>query len=145
MESDADMEEFLHGDDNGDDVVLQRSSLPDLFHSGKRNLVRRFFGKTKLLEPTYESLVVIWLEKSSSSSSSSSSSRKRWAEYLPEFLKFYFDLEESEEEKDKDDEISNQISVRIYNDVPLANVLATLPFHKLVFKPTDAVRLDLIR
>ena len=46
--------------------------------------------------------------------------------------------------KDAEDEMEEQLEIRAFNDVPMANILAVLPKNKLIFRPADAFVFDFV-
>jgi len=97
------------------------------------------------VEPTYESLAVIYLPEKRTEKGSERRARMRRnmiKRMIPKSVRENFDITEEYNDDDADDETA--VEIKIYQNVAMANVLACLPKSKLVFKPSDAVRLDLI-
>jgi len=119
------------------------SDVVDLFSTGgRRRLIKSLFSKSKLVEPTYQELIVIhrpvvpplrpppfykripnFVYNLAEIFNADQKFPKRWEPPPPEI---------------------QQAQMKVYTDVPMANVLACLPKSKLVFRPADALRLDLI-
>jgi hypothetical protein len=109
---------------------------------GRRNVVKRFFSKSQLVEPTYEEVIAIWrplLEKPVSK-----------PKLVPP--KFVYDVAEIFEIDDKLPELPVPepeplpcpLEIRAFDGVPMANTPAVLPKTKLLFRPADAFVFDLV-
>lgn len=125
------------------------SNLVDFFSpQGRREIVRGYFEKAKLVEPTYEEVVVVWrpLPKKRPKVIKEVEPPKALIEVaeifgvddkLPEKLK------KKRKAKKKTDSLPS-IKIRAFTDVPMANLPAVLPKTKLVFRPADAFVFDTI-
>jgi len=127
-----------------DEVLLERVSINNVVdlstRQGRRTLVKRFFAKSKLVEPTFEEVVAIW--------------RPLPDNPKPKFLppKFVYSIAEifevddklPEFEKPPPDVLPAPLEIRSYDDVPMANAPAVLPKTKLLFRPADAFVFDFI-
>jgi len=118
------------------------SSLIDLFSlEGRRDLFRKFFSKSELVEPTYEEVVVVWrpLPKTE---------EKEIAIRPPRFVYDFadmFDIEglpEPPPRPNKEPPRRNHLEMRSFSDVPMANIPGILPKTKLVLRPADAFVFD---
>ena len=124
------------------------SNLVDFFSpQGRREIVRGYFEKAKLVEPTYEEVVVVWrpLPKKRPKVVKEVEPPKALIEVaeifgvddkLPEKLK-------KKRKKKKSDSLPS-LKIRAFTDVPMANLPAVLPKTKLVFRPADAFVFDTI-
>ena len=124
------------------------SNLVDFFSpQGRREIVRGYFEKAKLVEPTYEEVVVVWrpLPKKRPKVIKEVEPPKALIEVaeifgvddkLPEKLK-------KKRKKKKTDNLPS-LKIRAFTDVPMANLPAVLPKTKLVFRPADAFVFDTI-
>jgi len=135
--------------------LLERVSIQntvDFFSkSGRRGLVKNFFKKSTLKEPSYEEVVVIWrpLERERTT-------KKQNVRFtsLPDWLyaiASIFDMDHNLPKRVKNDlsdkevgKTSTPIEIRAFCDVPMANILAVLPKTKLVFRPADAFVFDVV-
>jgi len=126
--------------------LLERISIEncvDFFsRNGRRKLLTNYFKPSTLLEPSYEEVVVIWRP---SKKKMKRVSPPRW---MYEAAKI-FDLEDrlpilkNATSKDSDDE-REELEIKAFNDVPMANILAVLPKNKLIFRPADAFVFDFV-
>ena len=121
--------------------LLERISLEntvDFFSKkGRRKLVTNYFKYSTLLEPSYEEVVVVWRP------SKKKMKRITPPKWMYEAAKI-FDMEDrmpmlkNTTANDAEDEMED-LEIRAFNDVPMANILAILPKNKLIFRPADAV------
>ena len=127
-----------------DEVLIERVSINNVVdlstRQGRRTLVKRFFAKSKLVEPTFEEVVAIWRPLP----------KKSKRKLLPP--KFVYSIAEIFEVEDKlpefeeppPDPLPLPLEIRSYDSVPMANVPAVLPKTKLLFRPADAFVFDFI-
>lgn len=126
--------------------LLERISLEntvDFFSKqGRRKLVTNYFKYSTLLEPNYEEVVVVWRP------SKNKMKRITPPKWMYEAAKI-FDMEDrmpilkNTTSIDAEDEMED-LEIRAFNDVPMANILAVLPKNKLIFRPADAFVLDFV-
>ena len=118
--------------------LLERVSINNLVNVftkyGRRTLLRTLFAKSKLVEPTYEEVVVIWrpLEQ------------KQKKPILPKFVREYADMFDIQGFEPEEQDISSDLEIRNFQRVPMSNIQAVLPKTKLVFRPADALLFDMI-
>ena len=126
--------------------LLERISIEncvDFFSKkGRRKLVTNYFRYSTLLEPSYEEVVVIWRP------TKKKMKRINPPKWMYEAAKI-FDMEDrmpllKNTTKDAEDETEEQLEIRAFNDVPMANILAVLPKNKLIFRPADAFVFDFV-
>ena len=132
---------------NGTVRLLERISIEncvDYFsRKGRRELVTNYVRYSRLVEPSYEEVVVIW--RPSKKKKLKRITTPRW---MYDAAKI-FDMEDrlpkrkNATSKDIDDEM-NDIQIRCFNDVPMANIYAVLPKNKLIFRPADAFVFDFV-
>jgi hypothetical protein len=127
-----------------EDVLLERVSINNVVDlstsQGRRNVVKRFFAKSKLVEPTFEEVVAIWRPLPD----------KPNKKLLPP--KFIYSVAEIFEVEDKlpefeepePDPLPPPLEIRSFDSVPMANAPAVLPKTKLLFRPADAFLFDFI-
>lgn len=147
-------------------TLLERvtiGNLVDVFSKqGRHALVRTLVSDSKLVEPTYEEVVVIWRPKSENlnkTTPADSMRKARPALFQPPKVLYdladMFDLEGLPEKHTEvvEDSVTNgedpvrikqPLEIRTFEQVPMANLLAVLPQTKLVFRPADAFVFDLI-
>jgi hypothetical protein len=116
------------------------SNLVDLFtKEGRREVLRALFSKSKLVEPTYEEIVVIWRPLIK---------EKKKKQAPPKFVSEFadmFDIEGFEQPKPEEIQVpKGKLEIRTFEQVPMSNLPAVLPKTKLVFRPADAFLFDLI-
>jgi hypothetical protein len=126
--------------------LLERISIEncvDFFsRKGRRKLLTNYFKSSTLLEPSYEELVVIWRP------SKKKMKRINPPRWMYEAAKI-FDLEDQlpslrmQPQKILGDE-REELEIKAFNDVPMANILAVLPKNKLIFRPADAFVFDFV-
>jgi hypothetical protein len=120
------------------------SNLIDVFSKdGRRKLLKTIFSKSELVEPTYEEVVIVWRPLREKAE------RKRKPTFVPpKFVYEFADLFDIEGLPDiplpKPAPSPQQLEIRAFSGVPMANILAILPKTKLVFRPADAFVFDLI-
>ena len=135
--------------------LLERVSIQNTvnFFSevGRRDLIKNYFKRSTLKEPSYEEVVVIWRPQNPTKSMKTLLSQFAT---LPKW--FYdtakiFDLDHKLPKQETDrpateekEEIPVPLEIKAFNDVPMANILAVLPKTKLVFRPADAFVLDMV-
>ncbi|CAJ1949422.1 unnamed protein product [Cylindrotheca closterium] len=122
--------------------LLERVSISNLVNIftkyGRRTLISTIFGKSELVEPTFEEVVVVWkpLPKET----------KRF--YPPKFvsdLADIFDIEGFEQPpKRKNQSFTSSLKIRNFQGVPMSNIQGVFPKTKLVFRPADALLFDTI-
>ncbi len=127
--------------------LLERISLEntvDFFSKqGRRKLVANYFKYSTLLEPNYEEVVVVWRP------SKKKMKRITPPKWMYEAAKI-FDMEDrmpilknTTTSNDAEDQVED-LEIRAFNDVPMANILAVLPKNKLIFRPADAFVFDFV-
>jgi hypothetical protein len=140
--------------------LLQRvsiSSVVDVFSKGgRRSLLKSLFAKSKLVEPTYDEVVVVWRPQPPTDAAALPALVRPPALRPPKFvydLADMFDIGGLPERKtntiqdgDKSKRLAKRrsLEIRSFSAVPMANVLAVLPQTKLVFRPADAFVFDSI-
>lgn len=127
-----------------EDILLERISINNVVDlstsQGRRNVVKRFFAKSKLVEPTFEEVVAIWRPLP----------EKPKRKVLPP--KFVYSVAEIFEWEDKlpefqepdPDPLPPPLEIRSFDRVPMANAFAVLPKTKLLFRPADAFVFDFV-
>jgi hypothetical protein len=115
------------------------SNLVDLFtKSGRRELFKALVGKSDLVEPTYEEVVVIWRPIIKQPKKISP------PKLLIEFADM-FDIEGFDRPGEGEKEVpQGKLEIRLFEQVPMSNLPAVLPKTKLVFRPADAFLFDMI-
>ena len=125
--------------------LLERVTMSDLVDPYKRDRRRgflsSFFSKSELIEPTYKEVVVIWRQKGNE--------RLRRPVWTPPRLMYeladMFDIEGLPDPAyPKISQEKAPLQIRMFDDVPMANIPAVMPKTKLVFRPADAFVFDLI-
>ena len=145
---------FLYTPDSSDDnptntksdFVIPRVSISDVVDlfspGGRRRLVAALFSKSKLVEPTYQELIVI--HRPVVPPPSPPPFFKRIPNFIYNLAEiFNIDQKLPARWESPPPEIQ-QAQMKVFTDVPCSNVLACLPKSKLVLRPADALRLDLI-
>jgi len=121
------------------------SNLVDFFSPiGRQEVLKGFFQKAKLVEPTYEEVVVVWrpLPKKTKKPIAPPKALIEVAEI--------FGVEDKLPKKMKRRKAKREMTalpplkIRAFTDVPMANLPAVLPKTKLVFRPADAFVFDTI-
>lgn len=116
------------------------SSLVDFFSKeGRRHLLSTIFGKSELVEPTYEEVVVVWRPKPKPDVEPTIT--------LPNLvydLADMFDFKLPERPPPSPRENTKPLEIRAFSGVPMANLPAVLPKTKLVFRPADAFVFDFV-
>ncbi len=129
--------------------LLERISVQntvDFFTvKGRRELIKNFFKSSTLVEPAFEEVIVISKLVRKKKPETFALNPPRW---LYEAAKV-FDVEDrlpSPKNKTHDDvpTIPIPIDIKVFSDVPMANIEAVLPKSKLIFRPADAVVFDLV-
>jgi hypothetical protein len=125
--------------------LLERVSIQNTvnFFSelGRRDLIKNYFKKSTLKEPSYEEVIVIWRPQKHTRTL-----KKRLSKLttLPDWLYStarIFDMESKlptrtvEKQIIQADDGPTPIEIRAFNDVPMANIAAVLPKTKLIFRP----------
>lgn len=116
------------------------SNLVDFFSSqGRRDIVRGYYQKARLVEPTFEEVVVVWRP----------AKQKPKREIAPPKALVeaaeIFGVEDWLPKRPKPELIKTPaLKIRTFTDVPMANLPAVLPKTKLVFRPGDAFVFDTI-
>jgi hypothetical protein len=112
-------------------TVVERVSISDVVDlfsdGGRRRLFNSLFKRSTLLEPTYKEVIVVHRPLAPQSSLSPISKLLRRAR-----------------RRQPPPPPPEPVRVRVFSDVPCANILACLPKSKLVFRAADALRLDLV-
>ena len=125
------------------------SNLVDFFSpQGRRAIIRGYFEKAKLVEPTYEEIVVVWrpLPKKRPKVIKEVEPPKALIEVAEIFGvedKLPEKLTKKKTKKKKADAVPS-LKIRAFTDVPMANLPAVLPRTKLVFRPADAFVFDTV-
>lgn len=129
--------------------LLERVSIQntvDFFTKrGRRELIRNYFKSSTLVEPAFEEVIVI-------SKPMRRKTPKTVDIYPPSWLyeaARIFDVEDRlphPKNKTQVDApaIHTPIDIKVFSDVPMANIEAVLPKSKLIFRPADAVVFDLV-
>jgi hypothetical protein len=122
--------------------LLERVSLGnvvDVFtRASSRKLLTALFSTSELVEPTFEEVIVIWrpLVKQEKNISPPS--------FVTEFADM-FDIEGFDQNKAEKAEVPlGKLEIRLFEQVPMSNLLAVLPKTKLIFRPADALLFDTI-
>ena len=117
-------------------------SLIDLFtRDGRGKLLRTLIAKSKLVEPTYKEVVVIWRPLPKKDTRFPVVNIPLWVYDVADM----FDIEGLPPKPQKPTApMPNQLEIRAFSDVPMANLPAVLPKTKLVFRPADAFVFDSI-
>jgi Protein of unknown function (DUF3754) len=141
--------------------LLQRVSLGnlvDLFtKQGRKKLVQAIVSESKLVEPTYEEVVVVWRPKREKGKKPTvfeelgnhieKVSQIRPPKFVYDIADM-FDIEGLPEQPIEVPTVLNPppvpIEIRAFQDVPMANIKAVLPNTKLKLGPVDALRFDLV-
>jgi hypothetical protein len=115
------------------------SSLVDLFtKAGRKKVWKAIFSKSRLVEPTYEEVVVIWRPLV----------KQKKKITTPQFVSEFADMFDIEGFQDSSQEkvtiAPAKLEIRLFERVPMSNLAAVLPKTKLVFRPADAFLFDLI-
>ena len=134
--------------------LLERVSIQntvDFFSEmGRRDLIKNYFKKSTLMEPSYEEVIVIWRPRKRTASL-----KKQLSQYttLPGWIyntARIFDMEDKlpkrEDDKSKNESKTHApaLEIRAFTDVPMANIPAVLPKTKLIFRPADAFVFDVV-
>lgn len=130
--------------------LLERISIQntvDFFSmKGRRELIKNYFKSSTLVEPAFEEVIVI-------SRPMRKMKPKTIDVYPPGWLyeaAKVFDVEDrlpNPKNKTQDnapDIPIPPIDIKVFSDVPMANIEAVLPKAKLIFRPADAVVFDLV-
>lgn len=145
------------------------SNLVDLFtKEGRNNLIQTIFSQSELVEPTYEEVVVIWrplpdknkikkqLDDNKNILTSIQDNMKNMIRKLTSPPKYLYEIADMfdieglpEQQLPPEPSLPLMIKklpieIRAFQDVPMANLPAVLPKTKLMFRPADALRFDLI-
>ena len=129
--------------------LLERISVQntvDFFTvKGRRELIKNYFKSSTLVEPAFEEVIVISKPVREKKPNAFALNPPRW---LYEAAKV-FDVEDrlpSPENKTHDyvPTIPIPIDIKVFSDVPMANIEAVVPKSKLIFRPADAVVFDLV-
>lgn len=152
---------FHSSEDSSSSAVrlLERVSIQNTVNffskKGRRDLVKNYFKKSTLMEPSYEEVVVVWRpmrnKKRHTVQSNWVDPVKRWLYNAAKI----FDIEEQWPSLKPDEQIKTDIEadvsdgplpleIKAFYDVPMANILAVLPKTKLVFRQADAFVFDLV-
>lgn len=133
----------------GPSHLLKRVSVANLIDvsssGGKRQWMRSLFSSSKLIEPTYEEVCIIWRPLPSKRRKENDKSRTSIPNLIY-YLAELFDFVEKLPGKEKKERTSNNmpIEIRMFDGVPMANLQAVFPKTKLIFRPADALILDAI-
>lgn len=117
-------------------------SLVDLFSKeGRKILFRTLISKSKLVEPTFKEVVVIWRPQPKKD-------KVKPAVRLPTWMYDVADMFDIEGLPPRPPESLEpalcQLELRAFTSVPMANLPAVLPKTKLIFRPADAFVFDSI-
>ena len=132
--------------------LLRRVSISNLVNffspQGRREIVRGYFKKAKLVEPTYEEVVVIWrpLPKKRPKVIKEVEPPKALIE-VAQIFGVEDRLPEKMMKKRKTRKKANNLpslKIRAFTDVPMANLPAVLPKTRLVFRQADALVFDTV-
>ncbi|KAG7360466.1 DUF3754 domain containing protein [Nitzschia inconspicua] len=115
------------------------SNLVDLFtKAGRREVLKAVFSKSRLVEPTYEEVVVVWRPLIKHTK------KMTPPKIVSEFADM-FDIQGFEQPTEEEVKIPpSKLEIRLFEQVPMSNLLAVLPKTKLVFRPADAFLFDMI-
>lgn len=125
--------------------LLKRVSIGnvvDVFSvPGRKRMLKEFFSKADLVEPTYEEVIVIWRP--------SRKKPKKEKLRLPNAVydaAEIFDMDHKLPEKPmaKSVQRPSKLEVRAFTKVPMANLPGVFPKTRLIFRPADAFLFDLI-
>mmetsp|Transcript_19862 Transcript_19862/g.30091 ORF Transcript_19862/g.30091 Transcript_19862/m.30091 type:complete len:791 (+) Transcript_19862:62-2434(+) len=131
--------------------LLKRISIANLVSflsdGGRRKLIKSLFAESKLVEPTYEEVVVIWRPLPEPVKK-----KKKKLFVPPPLPKFVYEILEifGAEHKVPQPPLPEQepdpipVEIRTFGGVPMANLLAVLPKTRLIFRPADALIFDLV-
>ncbi|GMH57565.1 hypothetical protein TL16_g02417 [Triparma laevis f. inornata] len=116
-------------------ITANRTTLRSIYSTDswggfKLRLLKNLFTKTKLVEPTYEEVVVLWCPSPKKPSKRSFFRRK------PSVKKLL--------RKPKTPTPLPSPQIRIFQNVPLTSLPSTLPSYTLRYKTSDSFRLDII-
>ena len=120
--------------------LLERVTMGNLVDK-KQNWFRSLFSKSKLVEPTFKEVVVIWRPLPEKPS---------FKEVIrpPKFLYEIADMFDIDGLPDRPSELppltKPNIEIRAFSDVPMANLPAVMPKTKLIFRPADAFVFDFV-
>lgn len=119
------------------------SNLIDIYsREGRRGLFETFFSESKLVEPTYDEVVVVWrpLPKDHA--------EKTKPKIVPPKIVYeladMFDIDGLPEIQEPVEPKKLPLEIRRFSGVPMANLPAVLPKTKLIFRPADAFVFDLV-
>lgn len=126
--------------------LLERVTVSNLVNpfssGGRQSLINSFFAKSKLVEPTYEEVVVVWRQKESEDEKLS---KPVWTPpKLIYELADMFDYEGLPALDPPKERAKPPLQIRTFDQVPMANLPAVMPKTKLVFRPADAFVFDFI-
>ena len=134
--------------------LLERVSIQNTvnFFSkvGRRDLIKNYFKRSTLKEPSYEEVIVIWRPQKSTKSLKTMLSRfTTLPNWIYDTAKI-FDLDHKLPKQEtrrlacEEEDTPAPLEIKAFNDVPMANILAVLPKTKLVFRPADAFVFDMV-
>lgn len=127
-------------------TLLERVSignLIDVFTSvGRRRMLRNFFAKVELVEPTYEEVIVIWRPLRKKTKAERQVKLPKALYDMAEIFDMEHKLPEKPDPKLKPRSLP--LEIRAFNGVPMANLPGVFPKTRLVFRPADAFLFDLI-
>ena len=130
--------------------LLERVSIAntvDFFSKkGRRKLVKNYFKSCTLLEPSYEEVVVIWRPSKKNVTRKQPPTPPKWMYEVAAIFEIEDKLPKIKNATpmDDDDKAMPPLEIKVFNNVPMANILAVLPKNKLIFRPADAFVFDLV-
>ncbi|GKY98707.1 hypothetical protein MPSEU_000827000 [Mayamaea pseudoterrestris] len=124
--------------------LLKRVSIGNLVNlfrkDMRRKLLETLVSKSKLVEPTYKEVVVVWRPLPAKES------RKKPALQLPPWVYDVADMFDigglPPRPSEPPEPVPKQMEIRAFNNVPMANLPAVLPKTRLIFRPADAFVFD---
>jgi len=125
------------------DRVAIRDVLADPERSRLRDFAPQLFSVSELVEPSYGELLVVWLPSPPPPKRTIPRSIRRFAEAIEHFLPNDWCLA-NDLAGEATPPPPRPLQLRLFSDVPIANFEGILPGKRLVFRPADALRLDLI-
>ena len=142
--------------------LLERVTIADVFDERQRTggLLEALLASCELAEPTYREIVLVWRPRPDAKNSQSArGSSGRWRPWRKKRLSLVPSVPLSRSERLRAwlrqpstratrsplvPPPSPPLEMRLFKDVPIANFEAVLPSSRLVFRPADAVRLDVL-
>ena len=131
---------------SGPKALLERVSIQNtvdvLNGKGRRELIRNYFKPSTLVEPSYKEVLVLW--RPSRKKPKRQVKPPNWMYEVADIFDITDRLPNRTSSAVVEDCGPQQLKIRAYSDVPLANIGAVLPKTKLIFRPQDAVVFDLV-